>query len=72
MARIVDIGFLDEDDPIFTEGITVFSLRRNPQTLDEVMGAANCHEVGATKRTEPDSAKDEFLTSTRKRRPKGQ
>ena len=29
MARIVDIGFLDEDDPIFTEGITVFSLRRH-------------------------------------------
>ena len=72
MGRFIDKGFCDEDDPIFTEGITAFSLRRNPQTLDEVMGAANCHEAEATNRKEPDSAEDVFPTSTRKRRPNGQ
>ena len=29
MGRVIDKGFCDEDDPIFTEGITVFSLRRH-------------------------------------------
>jgi hypothetical protein len=27
MAKIIDKGFCEEDDPIFTEGITVFSRR---------------------------------------------
>ena len=41
MAKIIDKGFCEEDDPIFTEGITVFSRRsQNPRsrkkTLEDV------------------------------------
>ena len=66
MANFIDEGFCDKDDPIFTEGITGFSIRKQPTTLSEAMRAANWHEVGVTLRLEPDSAKQEFLASFRK------
>ena len=41
MAKIIDKGFCEEDDPIFTEGITVFSRRSQKphsrkKTLEEL------------------------------------
>ena len=41
MAKIIDKGFCEEDDPIFTEGITVFSRRSQKphsrkKTLEDV------------------------------------
>ena len=47
MARIVDIGFLDEDDPIFTEGITVFSLRRHKPPYCKKTPADVCPDAGS-------------------------
>ena len=41
MAKFIDKGFCEEDDPIFTEGITVFSRRSQKpasrkKTLEEL------------------------------------
>ena len=48
MAKIIDEGFCKEDDPIFTEGITVFSRRSQKphsrkKTLEELYRNAARH-----------------------------
>ena len=35
MAKIIDLGMKKADDPIFTEGIGIISIRRQPKPKEE-------------------------------------
>jgi hypothetical protein len=47
MGRVIDKGFCDEDDPIFTEGITVFSLRRHKPACRKKTPTDVCPDAGS-------------------------
>jgi hypothetical protein len=42
MAKFIDEGFCDKDDPIFTEGITAFTLRRRQPHRPEETSEEAC------------------------------
>ena len=47
MANFIDEGFCDKDDPIFTEGITGFSIRRRQPHRPEETSEEACKTSGS-------------------------
>ena len=66
MAKFIDKGFCEEDDPIFTEGITVFSRRSQKphsrkKTLEELYrnaGSALTLQVEDEQQAEEEKSSD--------------
>tara|TARA_B100000029_G_C17317793_1_gene866881 strand:- start:394 stop:588 length:195 start_codon:yes stop_codon:yes gene_type:complete len=56
MGKFVDLGFCEKDDPIFTECISAFSLRRQYAQRSKEKPIEDCRNAGSSTKHQ---AKDE-------------